>query len=43
MKSQFLVNMRFGIESQASKADSAVAGSQLGASAVSAKSEGKES
>jgi len=43
MKSQFLMNMRYGAESQASEADSAVAGSQLGASAVSAKSEGEES
>jgi len=40
MKSQFLMNMRYGAESQASEADSAVAGSQLGASA---KSEGEES
>lgn len=43
MKSQFLMNMRYGAESQASEVDSAVAGSQLGASAVSAKSEGEES
>ena len=40
MKSQFLMNMRYGAESQASEADSAVAGSQLEASA---KSEGEES
>ena len=43
MKSQFLMNMRYGAESQASEADSAVAGSRLEASAVSAKSEGEES
>jgi hypothetical protein len=30
MKSEFLINMRYGAESQASEIDSAVAGSQLG-------------